>query len=183
MPRVAWAATLRRVLALAALVGLFAGWAVTLRPQQLGGPAMYIIVHGSSMLPAYENGDFVITQSSAVYSIGDVVAYRVPMGDIGEGHIVFHRLVSGDGENGFVLQGDNNRWPDPWLPRSTDMRGKAWLAVPGLGRVIAFIHQPVVIGALAMSIVVTLMLARPPAKRAALGTRPSAKGRRRPEPI
>ena len=99
-----------------------------------------------------------------------------PSGDIGEGHMIVHRIASGDGTAGFVAQGDNNNAPDPWSPRPGDIAGKAWLVVPGLGRLIAFIHQPVIAGGLAAGIMVTLILARPSPKPAST---PSASETRR----
>ena len=106
-------------------------WAVTLRPQVLGGGAMYIVVRGNSMEPTYQTGDLVIVESAATFAVGDVVAYRVPSGEIGEGHVIVHRIVSGDATTGFGVRGDNNNAPDPWTPRIDDIAGKAWY--PGAG--------------------------------------------------
>ena len=152
-----------RALSMAATFVLVVGWFLVLRPQPLGGPATYVVVRGSSMLPAYENGDFVVTQSARAYAVGDVIAYRVPAGEVGEGHVVIHRIVGGDEANGFVVQGDNNSFRDPWMPRPDDIAGKVWLTLPGFGRVIALMQQPVIAAGLAMSVVITIMLARPPA--------------------
>ena len=152
---------LSRALSMAATVVLVVGWFLVLRPQPLGGPATYVVVRGSSMLPAYENGDFVVTQSARAYAVGEVVAYRVPAGEIGEGHVVIHRIVGGDAVSGFILQGDNNQFVDPWTPRPADIVGTVWLQVPGFGRVIAVVQQPVIAAGLAMSVAITIMLARP----------------------
>ena len=151
---------------------MLAGWAVTLRPLQLGGPATYVAVRGSSMQPLYRAGDLVVTRSSAGYAVGDVVAYRVPSGEVGEGHIVLHRIVGEDGAGGYVVKGDNNTFADPWTPHPADVAGKAWLAVPGLGHMVAFVRQPVIAAGLAMSVAITIMLARPPTN-----------ARRQPEPV
>ncbi len=154
----------RRLVRFGALAVVLLIWIVALRPQAVGGPTLYIVVRGSSMLPTYQNGDLVVMQAAPVYSVGDVVAYRVPSGDIGEGHMIVHRITGGDRMAGFVVQGDNNNAPDPWSPRPGDIAGKAWLDVPGLGRLIAFIHQPVIAGGLAAAIMISLILARPSAK-------------------
>lgn len=154
----------RRLVRFGVLAAVLAIWTVALRPQALGGPTLYIVVRGSSMLPTYQNGDLVIAEWSPAYAAGDAIAYRVPSGDIGEGHMIVHRIVSGDETAGFVVQGDNNNAPDPWSPRRGDIAGKALLVVPGLGRLIAFIHQPVIAGGLAAGIMVTLILARPSPK-------------------
>ena len=152
----------RRFAGLGLLAASLAVWVVVLRPQALGGSALYIVVRGSSMLPTYESGDLVVVQSAAAYGVGDVVAYRVPNGEIGEGHLVIHRIAGGDGAVGFAVQGDNNEAIDPWTPQSSDIAGKAWWVVPGLGRVIAFIHQPIIAAALAAALMVTFMMARRP---------------------
>jgi signal peptidase I len=151
----------RRFLKFGTMAAVLAIWIVLLRPQSLGGPALYIVVRGSSMLPTYQNGDLVVMQSAPVYGVGDAVAYRVPSGEFGEGHVIVHRITGGNGADGFVVQGDNNNAIDPWMPRATDIAGKSWAVVPGLGRLIAIIHQPVVAGALAAGVMVSLILARP----------------------
>ena len=141
------------------MVAVLAIWVFILRPQSLGGPAMYIVVRGTSMVPTYQNGDLVIVQSAPAYVAGDAIAYRVPSGEIGEGHVIVHRIKGGNGMDGFSVQGDNNDAIDPWTPRATDIAGKSWVVVPGVGGFIAFIHQPAVAGGLAAGIMVTLILA------------------------
>jgi signal peptidase I len=136
-------------------------WAFTLRPQALGGPAVFVAVRGSSMVPTYEHGDLVVVQSAAAYKVGDVVAYRVPAGEIGAGKIVIHRIVDGDASQGFTLQGDHNSAPDPWHPKQADMVGIATFRLSGAGRLIALVQQPVILAGLASSIVIMVLLARP----------------------
>jgi len=154
-----------RILELTAGIGLAAAWALTLRPTSLGGPATYIVVRGDSMLPDYHSGDLVVLRAGSTYGPGDVVGYRVPDGEIGEGHVVLHRIVAGDGAGGFTVEGDNNPAPDPWQPRNRDVAGKLWVLVPGLGRLVALAHQPAIAGALAVSLLVMLVLARGPTYR------------------
>lgn len=140
-------------------------WAFTLRPQALGGPAVFVAVRGSSMLPTYEHGDLVVVESAATYHVGDVVAYRVPAGNIGAGKIVMHRIIGGDGTSGWRLQGDHNTAPDPWQPRQADMVGVAMWRLPNAGRLIVLVQQPVILAGLASAIVVTVFVARPPRPR------------------
>jgi len=151
-----------RLAASLTVVGL---WMVVLRPQALGGPAAYLVVRGDSMLPTYESGDLIILHSSSAYAIGDAVAYRVPRGEFGEGHLVLHRIVGGDENAGFVLEGDNNPAPDPWQPKQVDVVGRTWIAVPKVGAVIAWARQPLILGALAASMAVAFVVSRP-SKRA-----------------
>jgi len=145
-------------LSLGALAFLLVAWALLLRPASLGGPVTYIIVRGSSMQPTYAAGDLVIVRQASAYRVDDVVAYRVPDREIGAGHIVIHRIVGGD-DNGFTLRGDNNPSLDPWTPRASDIVGEAWLTAPGLGRILAAIHQPLLLAAFAAAVAVAMVLA------------------------
>jgi len=160
--------TVRRGLELAVFLALVGAWSVFLRPASLGGPATYIVIRGDSMLPEYRSGDLVILQAAAAYGAGDAIGYRVPDGEVGAGAVVVHRIVGGDGAQGFTVAGDNNPAPDPWRPRAGDVSGKVWLLLPGFGRVVATVHQPAVAGALAVSLLVMFVLSRQPPKVRAL---------------
>lgn len=146
----------------AAILGLAAFWLLALRPQWLGGPALYLVVRGDSMLPAYQNGDLVIVMTQADYGVGDAVAYRVPGNEVGAGRIVVHRIVGQAGER-YVVRGDNNPAEDPTKPTRGDVAGRVALTVPGLGTLIAMVLQPAIAGGLAAAIVVMAVLARSPA--------------------
>jgi signal peptidase I len=139
---------------------LVAAWFVVLRPQSLGGPVDYVIVRGISMLPTYQNGDLVGVRAADTYTAGDAVAYRVPAGDIAAGRVVIHRLVGGNAESGFVVRGDNNANADPWAPRGSDIVGKVWLVMPGVGRLIVFLRQPVILAGLAAALMVSWAMLR-----------------------
>ena len=149
------------VLGWAVVIGLFAAWVVLLRPVALGGSATYVLVRGDSMLPTYQPGDLVIVRAAAAYRAGDIVAFQVPAGEIGEGQVVLHRLVADEGAT-FVAQGDNNAAPDPWAAEADRILGRAWIALPGAGRAVMFIARPVIAAGLAMAVVVAMVLARQP---------------------
>ena len=136
-------------------------WVLALRPQSLGGPAAYLVIRGDSMLPTYETGDLLVLRHADGYAIGDVVAYDVPKGELGEGHLVVHRIVGGDPSSGWVMEGDNNPAPDPWTPRDGDIVGRPWVALPQAGRIVAWLHQPVILAGLAASLIVALVVSRP----------------------
>jgi signal peptidase I len=164
---------LLRAISLILVGGVVLIWTFTLRPQTLGGPAMFVAVRGTSMLPTYQHGDLVVVESATHYDIGEVVAYRVPAGQIGEGKVVIHRIIDGNGVRGFTLKGDNNTAPDPWIPRQADMVGVATLRIPSAGRLIGLVQQPVILAGLAAAMVVTVIIARPPRPRR--GQRPAAR--------
>ena len=155
----------KQVARLAVSLTVVALWCVLLRPQALGGPAAYLVVRGDSMLPTYESGDLLILHSAPGYAVGDVVAYLVPKGEFGEGHLVVHRIVGGDAGAGFVLEGDNNPAPDPWQPKLVDVVGRPWVAIPKVGGVVAWARQPLILGALAASFAVAFVIGRPSRKQ------------------
>lgn len=162
---------------LALLITLLAAWFVFLRPVSLGGSVTYIVIRGDSMEPSYASGDLLIVQAEPSYGTNDVVAYRVPSGEVGEGIVVVHRIVGGSAGVGFEMRGDNNQSLDPWIPRGTDVVGKAWALIPGLGRVLVAIRQPLVLAALAASLVVGFVIWRAPraVRRCVPRCRPAAR--------
>jgi signal peptidase len=144
-----------------ASVGLLVVWALTLRPHLLGGPATYLVVRGTSMLPTYETGDLVILRDQSPYKVGDAVGYAVPAGEVGAGRIVLHRIIATSGDT-FILQGDNNDAPDPWTPAASDVAGRIWIVIPGVGRVLAWLHEPATAGAIAAALIVAVIISRGP---------------------
>jgi len=136
-------------------------WVFTLRPQALGGPAGYVMVRGTSMLPTFDPGDLVVVRPQSAYATGDVVAYRVPDGDTGQGIIVIHRIVGGDVTAGFVLKGDNNDALDEWHPKQRDIVGKPWLHLSHAGDMLAFTHSPLPLASLAAGIAVAVVVVPP----------------------
>jgi signal peptidase len=145
----------RRLGPLALGLVALAAWWLLLRPVSLGGGTSYVVIRGDSMLPVYNTGDLVVLRGASSYKVGDIVGYHVPKGELGEGLLVVHRIVGGDATSGYVLQGDNNPAPDPWQPTVDLIDGTPWVAIPAVGRLIAFLHQPAALAALAVSLVVT----------------------------
>jgi len=119
-------------------IGLLVVWFVLLRPLFLGGPASYIIISGRSMEPTLHSGDLALTLREDTYTEGDIVTFRV------QGGIVVHRIVGGTATEGYVIQGDNKEAPDLWRPTADQILGKMWLHVPGAGRYLLTLRQPLV---------------------------------------
>jgi signal peptidase len=145
-------------LTLAAVVVVLVAWAVFLRPVALGGGMTYMVTRGDSMSPTYQNSDFVVLRAEPAYHVGEVVAYRVPEGQIGAGQLVIHRIVGGTAQSGLTLKGDNNPAPDPWHPTSTDVAGKAVMHVPVIGRVLIHLRQPALLAAVAATLFVMFVI-------------------------
>ena len=57
-----------------AIIGLFAAWFVAFGPANLGGPATYVVVDGTSMEPTFVDGDLAVVHKSDRYRTGDVLS-------------------------------------------------------------------------------------------------------------
>jgi len=131
----------RRLLGLASsaawiLGALTVGW--LLWPSSLGGCTTLTIVSGESMEPTYYTGDLVVSRCGPV-EVGDVIVYNPP--NLG-GARVIHRIVGGDAEDGWVMQGDNNDFLDPWNPTEENVLGSAAVHLPQVGKVASILLSP-----------------------------------------
>jgi signal peptidase I len=118
-------------------------------PQTLGGRAGWVMVSGTSMLPRFHTGDLVLVEHRSSYHVGEVVAYRVPKGQVGAGHVVIHRIVGGNGRTGWTMRGDNRTAPDLWYPTNRDVIGSKALRIPHAWFVLRLLHTPLLLGLLA----------------------------------
>jgi signal peptidase len=130
-------------------------------PLLRGEPSRLVIVSGHSMDPTFHTGDLVLAWPDDRYRIGDVAPYRVPQGEPGEGGLVIHRIVGGNGTDGYVMQGDNNPTPDVWMPRDDDIIGRQVLLVPRVGELLAWLRQPVVLAAALAGLLTALAIGTP----------------------
>jgi signal peptidase len=96
-------------------------------PSVWGGSMTYLTVSGPSMEPLYASGDFVAAREQPSYAAGDIVVFST-----GQGNVI-HRIVGGDGQAGYLMQGDNNPDVDRWTPTDAEVLGKAVLHVPNAG--------------------------------------------------
>ena len=117
------------------LGALTVGW--FLWPSSLGGCTTLTIVSGHSMEPTYYTGDLVVSRCGPV-EIGDVVTYNPP--NVG-GARVIHRIIGGDA-SGWIVQGDNNDFVDPWKPTDENILGSAVLHLPQVGKFAAILLSP-----------------------------------------
>ena len=120
---------LRRAAADILVMVLIAVAAFAIWPVRLGGATSYIIIKGTSMEPKFHTGDLAVLRAQDSYRTGDIVAYRIPAGSAGAGHLVIHRII-GHSHGGYLMQGDNRKTPDSWYPKTTDVLGKFRLLVP-----------------------------------------------------
>ena len=114
-------------------------------PQTFGGRAGWVLVSGTSMLPHLHTGDLVLVEHQSDYRVGEVIAYRVPKGQVGAGHVVIHRIVGGNGRTGWTMQGDNRTAPDLWYPTNHDVIGANQLRIPDAWFVLRVFHMPILL--------------------------------------
>jgi len=114
-------------------------------PQSFGGRAGWVMVSGTSMLPRLHTGDLVLVEHRSSYHVGEVVAYRVPKGQVGAGHVVIHRIIGGNGTKGWTMKGDNRTARDLWYPTNHDVIGAKTLRIPDAWFVLRVFHMPVLL--------------------------------------
>jgi signal peptidase I len=99
-----------------------------LAPVALGGSTTYVATSGVSMQPRFHSGDLALVRSASDYGVGEIVAYHSRMLHT----IVLHRIVARDRDR-YVFKGDNNSFLDPEHPTRSQLVGKLWLHLPGIG--------------------------------------------------
>ncbi len=110
------------------------------------------------MLPRYHTGDMVLVERKSSYHRGEVIAYRVPKGDPMAGAQVIHRIIGGDAQHGFLVQGDNRTAPDVWRPKPADIVGAKTLRIPNAVSVLQYLRSPLLLGLLAACFVFVRVL-------------------------
>ena len=129
--------SVRRVVVFALVAAVAAIGFVLLGPAQLGGPARYAIIDGTSMVPTLTDGDLAIVRVDGELEKGEIALYRDPR----LGVDVLHRIVRKTGDR-FVLKGDNNDYLDDARPTAAELGGTLWFSVPYLGSGIEWVRQP-----------------------------------------
>jgi signal peptidase I len=126
----------------AAVVVVASAW-FFLAPAWLGGSTHYVVTDGVSMQPRFHTGDLALVRAAADYRVGEIVAYRSRELRT----IVLHRIIGLDG-NRYVFKGDNNDFVDPEHPARSQLVGRLWLHVPGVGARLQSLRSPRLFGAL-----------------------------------
>lgn len=110
------------------------------------------VVLTESMAPSIRAGDIVLLYPTphSVPNVGDVAAYTGRRFDGTQVGIFTHRIIGGDGVNGFIMKGDNNESPDIQHPTLADVSGVVVFTLPLIGKVLnpkmLFILVPIVFG-------------------------------------
>ena len=104
--------------------------AILVWPTSLGGCTTMTVVSGHSMEPTFHTGDLVVARCGTP-AVGDIVIYQPP--GLDQRALVIHRIVAAGSAGGWVMQGDNNHYKDPWQPRDSDILGIALFHIPSAG--------------------------------------------------
>ena len=101
------------------------------------GLRSFVVVSGS-MEPAIRLGSIVLTKSATNYKTGDVVSFNNKAGQTVT-HRIMETKISPDGQS-FILKGDANNTADGEEVKKREVIGKVYLAIPYLGRMVAFLR-------------------------------------------
>lgn len=151
---------------------LLAGSIVVLTGGVFGRPLLLAAVPTGSMVPVFNPGDMIVvlpTWVTGSAGLGDIVVFKTPA----DRNWVVHRIIDGNGLEGFVTKGDANQLADPERVYAKDMAGKVpqWqgkaLRLPRLGLLSVSqgpLSSPVVAGvALVMGVYLLVLDIRPSA--------------------
>jgi len=96
------------------------------------------IVLTNSMSPTINPGDMVISTppDKKAPKIGDVVVYSGKRLDGTKVASFAHRIISGDGQTGFTVKGDNNPNADTQRPVVSEIEGVVLLTIPFVGQLL-----------------------------------------------
>jgi signal peptidase I len=154
-----------------------AAW-ICFAPTGIGGSTSYVSTSGISMQPRFHSGDLALIRPVAQYRVGEIVAYHSTVLHV----VVLHRIIAV--HNGrYLFKGDNNNFVDPPVLRA-QLIGSLWFRVGQGGRVLAWLHSPMVAAILAGLVALTLMLGADTGRRRRnrRRERASGPGRRRAQP-
>jgi signal peptidase I len=107
-------------------------------PPQLGGRTSYAVIYGTSMNPRFHSGDLVLLRSQPNYQVGEIVGYHSQK----LGRPVMHRIIKVDESGHYFFKGDNNNFVDPEHPIASQLFGKEWIRLPGVGTQLEKLHEP-----------------------------------------
>ncbi len=102
-----------------------------------------VVVESESMVPTLNVGDLLVLQAQPESQIvvGNIIVFNTNYHD----KPIVHRIIeiqNVTGELHYITQGDNNNDPDPGYRVYSDIIGVVVLAVPYIGHVTLFLHQP-----------------------------------------
>ena len=133
-------------------------WILFLRPTSLGGPTSYVVVAGDSMTPTYADGTLVVAFTRPLYEQGDVITFAVDVDDAPGRPLVIHRIVGGNAVDGYMTQGDNRPFTDPWTVLPADIVGREAFAIPAVGQALLVVRSPIFIASVAAAVMTYVVM-------------------------
>lgn len=102
-----------------------------------------VVVESDSMIPTLYRGHLLVLQarSPEQIQVGDIIVFNAAYHD----KPIVHRIVEIRNETGelhYFTQGDNNDIRDPMYRVHEDIIGVVILAIPFIGNVTLFLHEP-----------------------------------------
>ena len=122
------------------LTVLFFATILIVIPKASGSIPLTVLTN--SMAPGLPPGTLIIVQPVAMDDIviGDVLTYQIRSG---EPDLITHRVIgitaAADGEQRFILQGDNNASADEPV-RPLQVQGRMWYSVPYVGHINSLVN-------------------------------------------
>jgi signal peptidase I len=97
------------------------------------------VVLTGSMQPTISPGDIVLTApvTRVEPKVDDVAAYQARRFDGAPVGVFTHRIIGGDSQSGWILQGDANPSPDVQKPTNSDILGVVIFVIPWLGNLLS----------------------------------------------
>jgi len=121
----------------------------------MGTSSPLVVVESESMLPTLEVGHLLVLQARGPeqINVGDIIVFNAHY----HTKPIVHRIIeiqNVTGELHYITKGDNNALSDPSYRVYEDIIGVVVLAIPYLGHVTLFLHEPY-----GLAIVILLFLA------------------------
>ncbi len=104
--------------------------------RYLQGDLKFFVVESGSMQPTLAVGSVIFTVPTRSINVGDMITYHTA-----QGTVVTHRVaevLEQEGQTMYVTKGDANKEEDDALVAPSMLIGKVSLAVPEIGKVLAF---------------------------------------------
>jgi len=125
----------------------------------MGTSSPLVVVESESMLPTLEVGYLLVLQARAPDQIhvGDIIVFEASYHD----KPIVHRIIeilNVTGELHYITKGDNNNVADPMYRTYEDIIGVVVFAIPYIGYVTLFLHQPYGLAIVLIVFIVLLLL-------------------------
>ncbi len=121
----------------------------------MGTPTPLVVVESDSMIPTLYRGHLLVLQAQAPDDIivGDIIVFNASYHD----KPIVHRVIEIQNVSGvlhYITKGDNNEMADMGYRVYNDIIGVVILAIPYVGNITLFLHEPY-----GFAIVIVLFLA------------------------